>query len=351
MSTSDKLDDLMLEWEAARQQGRSLSAEELCADFPSSLDELRRRMQAILEMEVALGLERTPARRGAQTPEPLPAIPGFDVLRVLDEGGMGIVYEARQRGLGRRVALKMMAGPRLAPKAVARFKAEAEAAARLHHPNFVQVFEVGHLHERPFFAMEYVEGGSLAAALDGKPCRHAARRIGRDARPRRPAAHEAGIVHRDLKPANVLLAADGAPRSATSAWPNASTRRRTTRTRAKSSARRATWQTGRRAQAPDRSCHGCLCPRRRTLQSRPGRPPFKGDNAPRIDAACSARAPTRRRRHRLAGDAADLEAICLKCLEKAPARRAVYPLSLSPTICCFLDGLTGDSSRAEPRCP
>src|SRR5262249_8226080 len=91
-----------------------------------------------------------------------------------------------------------------------RFQAEAEAVARLHHPNIVQVFEVGDAEGRAFCALEYVEGGTLAEALSGGPCapRVAAGRAARLA-DAVAAAHERGVVHRDLKPANVLLASGG----------------------------------------------------------------------------------------------------------------------------------------------
>src|SRR5262249_18738593 len=112
--------------------------------------------------------EITPISPGAAAGpdgDPLPQIPGYEIVRVVDQGGMGVVYEARQRDLGRTVAVKMISGMRLGPTQVARFRAEAEASARLQHPNFVQIYEVGQVNGRPFFSMEYVDGGSLAQSL------------------------------------------------------------------------------------------------------------------------------------------------------------------------------------------
>ena len=130
---------------------------------------------------------------------------------------MGVVYKARQLRLNRVVALKMiLAGDHAGPEAAVRFLAEAEAVARLHHPHIVQVFAFGDHDGRPYFAMEYVDGGSLADRLAGTPVAgpgRAAELIETLARAIHE-AHRQGIVHRDLKPANILLAADGTPKIA-----------------------------------------------------------------------------------------------------------------------------------------
>ena len=120
---------------------------------------------------------------------------------------MGVVYKARQRKLNRVVALKMILGGEHAdPRSFARFQREAEAVARLQHPHIVQVYEVGWYDGTPFFAMEYVDGGTLADELAGgvPQAREAAELVEQLARAI-DCAHRHGIVHRDLKPANVLL--------------------------------------------------------------------------------------------------------------------------------------------------
>src|SRR5262249_31590215 len=150
----------------------------------------------------------TPAADGGT-----PAVPGYEVLGVLGKGGMGVVYKARQVRLNRVVALKMIrAGGQAGEKAQARFRREAEAAARLQHPNIVQIHEVGEHNGHPYLALEYVDGGTLAqrTAAGPQPPREAARFVETLARAIHH-AHERGIVHRDLKPANVLLA--GNPKS------------------------------------------------------------------------------------------------------------------------------------------
>jgi hypothetical protein len=144
----------------------------------------------------------------------LPQVPGYEVLGRLGHGGMGVVYEARDPTLNRRVALKMVRDGVLATaEQLARFQAEARAVARLSHPNVVHIFEIGEHNGQPWFALELVEGGSLAQRLSVVPLppAEAATLIETLARAVQH-AHEAGIVHRDLKPANVLLTKDGQPK-------------------------------------------------------------------------------------------------------------------------------------------
>ncbi|HEV3258733.1 MAG TPA: serine/threonine-protein kinase, partial [Gemmataceae bacterium] len=136
-----------------------------------------------------------------------PAPGGYEILEELGRGGMGVVYKARQVALNRLVALKtILAAEHAGPEQRARFRTEAEAVARLRHPNIVQIHEVGEQGGRPFLSLEFIEGGSLAARLDGTPwpAAEAAQLIEALARAIH-AAHQQGIVHRDLKPANILL--------------------------------------------------------------------------------------------------------------------------------------------------
>jgi serine/threonine-protein kinase len=138
----------------------------------------------------------------------------YDILAEAGRGGMGVVYKARHRGLRRLAALKMvLAGEFASPEQELRFRLEAELAARVQHPNIVQVYEIGSYEGRPFLAMEWVEGGSLANRLDTQPWPpgEAAALIEMLARAI-DVAHEEGVVHRDLKPANILLVEGGGSR-------------------------------------------------------------------------------------------------------------------------------------------
>ena len=144
----------------------------------------------------------------------LPAIDGYEILGELGRGGMGIVYRARHILLNRPCALKMIiAGDYADTKTITRFLVEAEAVARLQHPNIVQIHHIGVAGGRSYFELEYVEGGSLDRRLDGIPWmpRQAAVLVEGLARGVAE-AHRLGIVHRDLKPANVLLSADDVPK-------------------------------------------------------------------------------------------------------------------------------------------
>ena len=102
---------------------------------------------------------------------PLPdEVPGYEILQEIGRGGMGVVYLARQRALQRLVALKMiLAGEYASAEACVRFLSEAESIAKLHHPNIVQIYELGRHRNVPFFSLEYLEGGSLDRRIDGRP--------------------------------------------------------------------------------------------------------------------------------------------------------------------------------------
>ena len=141
-------------------------------------------------------------------------IAGYEILEELGRGAMGVVYKARQIALKRLVALKMiLAGDHAAPSERDRFRLEAEAVARLQHPNIVQIYEIGEQDGKPFFSLEFVDGGNLRDKLASAPmpARDAARLIETLARTMH-FAHRHGIIHRDLKPGNVLLTHDGTPK-------------------------------------------------------------------------------------------------------------------------------------------
>jgi serine/threonine protein kinase len=136
-----------------------------------------------------------------------PVVPGYEILELLGCGGMGVVYKARHLRLGRLVALKMIrARVSASSEIVERFRTEAQAIARLGHPNVIQVYEVGEVEGQPYLALEFAGSGSLARRLASGPLepRPTAALIEALARGVH-AAHQQGVIHRDLKPANVLL--------------------------------------------------------------------------------------------------------------------------------------------------
>ena len=236
MASQSRLDELVLRWQELWQKGCPASAAELCADCPDLLESLQREIQGLMSMEAFLFLTTgagespapipgaarvSPSRAEAAGRPPAPvveasggvAIPGYEILAVLGRGGMGVVYLARQAKLKRSVALKMLRGELTGAEARARLRREAEALARLQHPNIVQVYDLVEHAGRHGIALEYVPGCSLAEKLGGKPLPpgEAARLVATLARAAH-AAHQAGIVHRDLKPANVLLTPSGVPK-------------------------------------------------------------------------------------------------------------------------------------------
>jgi hypothetical protein len=192
-------------------RGPTCSPEEYHARFP----EFAVQIDTIFAAPRAAGPKRArrrPRVAAATEPEP-PAIPNYDVQGRIDAGGMGVVYEAVHRGLGVKVALKVVRGePWAAGTALERFRVEARAVAALNHPNVVRIYDYGEWQPAgggpplPYYTMEHVAGGSLAAKLGGRPLapREAAALAQTLARAVQ-CIHECQIVHRDLKPSNILL--------------------------------------------------------------------------------------------------------------------------------------------------
>jgi serine/threonine-protein kinase len=191
--------------------------EVVCASYPELLPVVRERWRQMRRLDADLDAlfpsQDEPIPQLPKWPA-LPQVPGYEVEALLGRGAMGIVFRARHLPLNRLVAMKMaLAGEFAEPRERARFQREAEAVAALRHPNIVQIHDVGDADGRPYFTMEYVEGGSLAQKLTGtpQPARQAAALVATLAGAIQ-VAHQGGIVHRDLKPANVLLTADGTPK-------------------------------------------------------------------------------------------------------------------------------------------
>ena len=285
---------------------------------------------------------------------PLPTLPGYEVLGELGRGGMGVVYKARQLGLNRLVALKMvLGGAQAGERQLARFRDEAEAVARLAHPNIVQIYEVGEQAGLPYFSLEYVEGGTLAEHLLQETIspRASAELIEKLARAAH-SAHERGIVHRDLKPANILLATcDSAHEPAAKPQAEGFVPKIADFGLAKLLDRDEvhTWSgvvvgtpqymapeqaRGNRdaiGPATDVYALGSIL-----YELLAGRPPFDGDTAINILMRVAREEPEPIRRYR-PKTARDLEIICLKCLHKQPHRRYESAAALADDLRRFLN--------------
>ncbi len=194
------LELIELDSELHRRRGELPSIEGYVSRFPHWSNEIRSRVGIARDNDNNASI-RHPLR-----------FPGYEILGELGRGGMGIVYKARHVKLGRIVALKMaILGGDESRKELERFRSEAEAIARLQHPNIVQIFEIGEVDGIPYFTMEFVEGSNLAQLLSVNSLspREAAQLLEQLALAV-AYAHETGIIHRDLKPSNVLLTNVGA---------------------------------------------------------------------------------------------------------------------------------------------
>ena len=277
--------------------------------------------------------EPSPASR------PPPIVPGLEILGELGRGGVGVVYLARQAGLRRLVAVKVLiAGTHATPDAVTRFRAESRGVARVQHRNLIQVYNVGEFDGLPYCVMEYAEGGSLAQRITGAPwpARDAADLVA-DLASALEAVHALNIVHRDLKPANILLAADGTPKVADFGL-----------ARQGGESLRVT----RSCQVVGTPCY--MAPEQAAGQSRDvgpaadihalgailyelitGGPPFQGPGFVDVVFRVLTHDPTPPRRINPSLPR-DLETICLRCLQKEPRRRYARAADLENDLRRFL---------------
>jgi WD40 repeat protein len=300
-------------------------------------------------------------------------VAGYEILGELGHGGMGIVYKARQTRLHRLVALKMLAaGAQATARDLARFRLEAEAAARMQHPHIVQIYDIGEADGRPYLALEFVEGGSLASKIRGnpQPVEVAARLVEALARAMY-VAHQNGIVHRDLKPSNVLLALDsgreatgrkGGPASdppSSPHWSRITVPKITDFGLAKRLEGAEAWtQTGEMVGTPSYMAPEQAAGTRQPIgpatdvyalgailyEMLTGRPPFQAETALDTVLQVMYEEPVSpgRLRPKLPRD---LETICLKCLVKEPSRRYASAEALADDLRRFQDG---KSIQARP---
>ena len=278
-----------------------------------------------------------PVARG----RPAPTIAGYEILDELGRGAMGVVYLARQVRLNRDCALKMiLAGAHADAVSSVRFLAEAEAVARLRHPNVVQIHHIGEANGLPYFELEYVERGSLDRVLNGTPwpARRAAELVEAIARGAAE-AHRLGIVHRDLKPSNVLMA-DGATPKITdfglAKWLNLDSGL----TRTESILGSPSYMAPEQAEGHSREVGplsdvyalGAIL-----YELLTGRPPFKAATVLQTLEQVKTAEPVPPSRLQ-PGLPRDIETIALKCLQKDPARRYADAGALAEDLRRFLAG-------------
>jgi eukaryotic-like serine/threonine-protein kinase len=322
--------------------------EKICGSCPELLPELRARWDKLCRVQADLDamfpITPEPGADSSASPQDgatLPRIPGYEVEAVLGRGGMGVVFRARHLRLNRLVALKMMLADAYASNHEReRFQREAEAVAGLRHPNVVQIHDVGDADGRPYFTMEFVEGGSLAQKLMGtpQPARQAATLLVALAKAVQ-AAHASGIVHRDLKPANVLLTDDGTPKISDFGLArrlDGNDNLTRTGTAVGTPSYMAPEQAGGRevvwGPAVDVYALGAIL-----YETLTGRPPFHAATpAQTVQQVLSQHpmAPSRRN----AKVPRDLETICLKCLHKDSTLRYASAEALADDLDRFLRG-------------
>jgi WD40 repeat protein/tRNA A-37 threonylcarbamoyl transferase component Bud32 len=347
----DRLAEALLSYQKAVEAGRRPERVEFLRRYPELAGELETLLSAGQQVGVLLSPLKEAMGSGTPTaglsradangvPTALPQLPGYEVLEELGRGGMGVVFKARERELDRVVALKMILAGQLASEIdIQRFRAEAQALARLDHPGIVPVYEVGEHDGLHYFTMAFIEGTSLADRLrDGPLAPKEAARLVRDLSGAIVYAHLHGIVHRDLKPANILIDLQGQPKL-TDFGLAKRTHDASDKTGAGQILGTPTYMSPEQAQGnssgvgPASDIYGLGALLFSLLTARP---PFQ------------AATPMETMRHVLSVEPPrpsvlnpsvprDLETICLKCLEKSPFKRYANANALKDDLDRFLE--------------
>ena len=320
-----QLDEIVAAYLEAYERLGTRSREEWLARYPAFRNDLRDFFEA---EDLTRRATRAAGRASDLTPiERVRIFDDFELLEEIGRGGMGIVYRARQKSLNRIVALKTIMAAHLATQEqVSRFHTEAVSAARLKHPHVVTVYQVGEYQAQPFFCMEYVEGQSLREVISGQPLelKRAARYLKAVAEAIQY-AHEQGVQHRDLKPSNILLDSTDQPQITDFGLARL-VEEETTRitvsgvvlgTPSYMPPEQAEARRGQMSERSDVYSLGAIL-----YEMISGVPPFRGRTRSEILAqvVMSEPIPPRAINPKVPPD---LETICLRCLEKEPARR--YP--------------------------
>jgi tetratricopeptide (TPR) repeat protein/tRNA A-37 threonylcarbamoyl transferase component Bud32 len=352
---NDRLLDLLEIWEARYRGGEDPTPESLYGAGHSMIEPLRALIGRQKRLYARLELVETPAGGAGRVEHSPPSFPGHEILAEIGRGGMGVVYKARDTKLGRIVAIKTIAEGQHATRAQReRFGSEAQAVARLRHPNIIAIHAVGEHEDRPYLSLEFAEGGSLGQRLAEKPMapREAAELVEMLARAVQ-AAHQAGVVHRDLKPGNVLLTADGVPKVSdfglAKLLDSGSERTATGQVMGSPSYMSPEQAEGRSKHVgpgADIYALGAIL-----YQALTGRPPFLGESPLETLKLVTSSEAILPRRFR-PDVPLNLETICLKCLEKDPSKRYPTALALADDLRRFLDGraIVARPASAAERC-
>jgi len=343
MTDQDRINALLSRYEELRDAGQPISPSTLCAAEPELLAVVTDRIAALdagrrlLNQLSTLSGSSTPT---SDRPQHFPTVPGYEILRLLGEGGMGVVYVARHVALDRLVALKTIPAGGATASAQARMRHEAAILAKLSHPNVVQVYEVGEANGQTYFSLELMLGGALdEQLLTGPMAPRAAAELIHKLAAALDATHRVGILHCDLKPANVLLAADGTPKVADFGLArqyqddNRLTRTGTVRgTPSYMAPEQADGLIGEFGPPVDVYALGGIL-----YELLTGRPPFLAATLLDTLAQVRSQEPVPPSRFNPVVPR-DLETICLKCLSKSPARRYPTAAALGDDIQRFLEG-------------
>jgi serine/threonine-protein kinase len=341
--------------ESGQRAGRARFPE--LAEFFADSDAVGRwtsplRESARLVQAAASDADGTLAYPGVMVSRPMSSFGDYEVIEELGRGGMGVVYKARHARFQRLVALKMiLAGEHASREQTERFLAEARAVARLQHANIVQIHEIGSHDGSPFFSLEYVEGGNLAAKLkESAPSDMEAARLVELLARAVHYAHGRGIVHRDLKPSNILLTPDGIPKIADFGLAKVlSDQSGVTQTGAilGTPSYMAPEQAAGKAREIGPACDvyalGAIL-----YELLTGRPPFRGATALETMRQVEEQPPEPPHLHNPRVDRA-LEAICLKCLEKAARDRYPSAEAMDQDLSAYLNGEPVQADRGAAR--
>ncbi len=370
------------------QHGDGPTLEDYLRRFPDYATVLKPQIQLHLAMAGEQEDTKLPTLGGSkEITDTRPRLPGYEILEELGRGGMGVVYHARHIALNRPVALKMiLAGAHADAEVQRRFRVEAEAVARLRHPNIVQVYDYGVYDGQPYLALEFVEGGTLArqAANAPWPPAHAAQLVEVLATAIHY-AHREGLVHRDLKPANILLSFRREPQVTPRASADVSLAAMSALARGATCGSRRNGVNEcvpkitdfglakRLEDGPAQTASGALlgtpaymAPEQAAgerakvgpatdvyalgvilYELLTGRPPFHGDSALEVLWRVQEQQPLPPSRLQ-PGLPRDLETVCLKCLEKEPGRRYGSAAALAEDLRRFR---AGEPIRARPPGP